>query len=44
MAKRILYNHKSSIKGKQPSPFKAIQPGMFCTFTYGGDNVTDILQ
>ena len=38
---RTKYNHKNVIKSFQPSPNKAIYPGMVIEFGYIGDNIFD---
>ena len=41
MVRRTKYNHKSLIISYQPSPNKAIYPGMIVDFRYSGDNIFD---
>ena len=41
MAKRTKYNHKQLIESFQPSPNKAIYPGMIVNFRYIAKNVFD---
>ena len=38
---RAKYNHKALIKSFQPSPNKAIYPGMIVDFRYAGKNIFD---
>ena len=41
MAKRIKYNHNVLIESYQPSPNKAIYPGMIVEFNYLAENIFD---